>query len=87
MLCKDAGIEGQFTCHSLRATTSQGLQKGIPDKFEMELACSAGVFFERPICSRKRHVGTSRGEEEMGRVKGSGEGAGERRENACPKTL
>ena len=35
-LCKDAGIEGQFICHSLRATTSQGLQKGIPDKFEME---------------------------------------------------
>ena len=36
MLCKDAGIEGQFTCHSLRATMSQGLQKRIPDKFEME---------------------------------------------------
>ena len=34
-LCKDAGIEGRFTCHSLRATTSQGLQRGIPDKFEM----------------------------------------------------
>ena len=34
-LCKDAGIEGRFTCHSLRATTSQGLQSGIPDKFEM----------------------------------------------------
>ena len=35
-LCKDAGIEGQFICHSLCATTSRGLQKGIPDKFEME---------------------------------------------------
>ena len=35
-LCKDAGIERQFTNHSLRATTSRGLQKGIPDKFEME---------------------------------------------------
>ena len=35
-LCKDAGIEGQFTNHSLRATTSRGLQKGIPDKFVME---------------------------------------------------
>ena len=34
-LCKDAGIEGRFICHSLRATTSQGLQRGIPDKFEM----------------------------------------------------
>ena len=41
-----------------------------------EVACSAGVFFERAICSRKRHVETSRREEEMGRVKGSGEGAG-----------
>ena len=39
------------------------------------IACSAGVFFERAICSRKRHVETSRREEEMGRVKGSGEGA------------
>ena len=37
MLCKDAGIEGQFICRSLCcATTSRGLQKGIPDKFEME---------------------------------------------------
>ena len=36
------------------------------------IACSAGVFFERAICSRKRHVETSRREEEMGRVKGSG---------------
>ena len=35
-LCKDAGIEGQFTNHSLRATTSRRLQKGIPDKFVME---------------------------------------------------
>ena len=32
------------------------------------LACSAGVFFERAICSRKRHVETSRREEEMERV-------------------
>ena len=38
-----------------------------------ELACSAGVFFERAICSRKHHVETSRREEEMGRVKGNGE--------------
>ena len=40
------------------------------------LACSAGVFFERAICSRKRQIETSRREEEMGRVKGSGEGEG-----------
>ena len=31
------------------------------------IACSAGVFFERAICSRKCHVETSRREEEMGR--------------------
>ena len=40
------------------------------------LAYSAGVFLVHPICSRKRHVETSRREEEMGRVKRSGEGAG-----------
>ena len=39
--------------------------------FSYFLACSAGVFFERAICSRKRHVETSRREEEMGRMKGS----------------
>lgn len=33
-LCKDAEIEGQFTNHSLRATTAtRALKKGIPDKF------------------------------------------------------
>ena len=32
------------------------------------LACSAGVFFEPSICSRKRHVETSRREEEVGRT-------------------
>ena len=36
-LCKEAGIEGHFTNHSLRATTPiWGLQKGIPGKFGME---------------------------------------------------
>ena len=36
-LCKDHGIEGQFTNHSLRATTAtRGLQKGFPDKLVME---------------------------------------------------
>ena len=29
----------------------------------VNVACSAGVFFERAICSRKRHVETSRREE------------------------
>ena len=32
----------------------------------VRVACSAGVFFERAVCSRKRHVETSRREEEMG---------------------
>ena len=36
-LCHDAGIEGNFTNHSLRATTAtRGLAKGIPDKLIME---------------------------------------------------
>lgn len=36
-LCKNAEIEGQFTNHSLRATTAtRALKKGIPDKFVME---------------------------------------------------
>ena len=48
----------------------------ILEDYSSPLASSAGVFFERAICSRKRHVETSRREEEMGRVKGSGEGAG-----------
>ena len=43
------------------------------------LASSAGVFFEREICSRKRHVETSRRDEEMGESKGTGRGRGERR--------
>ena len=37
-LCKDVGIEGRFTNHSLRATTAtRGMQKGIPGKFVMEI--------------------------------------------------
>ena len=36
-LCHAAGIEGNFTNHSLRATTgTRGLAKGIPDKLIME---------------------------------------------------
>ena len=48
-----------------------------------KVACSAGVFFERVICSRKRHVEISRREEEMGPVKGSGEGAGREKRKRC----
>ena len=46
------------------------------------VACSAGVFFERAICSRKRDVETSRREEEMGRVKRERGGGGEREEKS-----
>ena len=36
-LCKVAGIEGQFTNDSLRASTAtRALKKGIPDKFVMQ---------------------------------------------------
>ena len=39
-------------------------------KYEtLYVACCAGVFFERAIWSRKRHVETSPREEEMGQVK------------------
>ena len=50
-----------------------------------DLACSAGVFFGCAICSRKRHVETSRREEEMGQVKGSGEGAGREKRKRLPE--
>jgi integrase len=35
-LCKKAGIDGNFTNHSLRATTvTRGLEKGVPEKLIM----------------------------------------------------
>ena len=35
-LCKKAGVDGNFTNHSLRATTvTRGLEKGVPDKLIM----------------------------------------------------
>ena len=49
------------------------------------IACSTGVFFERATCSRKRLVETPRREEEMGRVKGSGEGAGREKRKRLPE--
>ena len=41
------------------------LKGGRLEQVVFDVACSAGVFFERAICSRKRHVETSRREEEM----------------------
>ena len=72
-----------FVCRARKwAAESLGEWGGNNEKPD-RLACSAGVFFERAICSRKRHVETSRREEEMGQVKGSGEEAGrEKRKTA-----
>ena len=58
-LCKDAGIEGQFTNHSLRTTTATGgLQKEIPDKFVMERTEPRDVRslqkYQRPDTSSKK---------------------------------
>ena len=61
---------------SSKGTPSWGRLKFAKNFFLFSLACSAGVLFERAICSRKRRVETFRREEKMGRVKGSGEGAG-----------
>ena len=52
---------------------------------QKKVACSAGVFFERAICLRKCHIETSRIEEEMGRVKGSREGAGREKRKRLPE--
>ena len=43
---------------------------------ECSLQCKRFLRARKCFCSRKRHVETSRREEEMGRVKGSGEGVG-----------
>ena len=60
-LCKDAGIEGQFTNHSLRTTTATGrLQKEIPDKFVMERTEPRDVRslqkYQRPDTSSKIEI-------------------------------
>lgn len=57
-LCKDAEIEGQFTNHSLRATTAtRALKKGIPDKFVMQRTGHRDVRslqkYQRPEASTK----------------------------------
>ena len=57
------------------------------EKTVNRLACSADVFFEGAICSRKRHVETSQREEEMGPVKGSGEGVGREKRKRLPENI
>ena len=63
-----------FSDHSIKDRTSVS-----------DLARRAGVFFGRAICSRNRHVETSRREEEMGRVKGSEEGGGGEKRKRLPE--
>ena len=41
------------------------LKGGRLEQVVFDVACSAGVFFERAICSRKRHVETSRREDKI----------------------
>ena len=67
----------QIILLSVSLVTDQG--------FTARLPCSAGVFFEHAICSRKRHVETSGREEEMGRVEGNGEGAGREKRKRLPE--
>ena len=61
----DQGIklfEGHATKLSVIETNWTGLWA------RTDVASSGGVFFERAICSRERHVETSRREEEVGRI-------------------
>ena len=52
---------------------------------ECSLQCKRFLRARKCFCSRKRHVETSRREEEMGRVKGSGKGVGrEKRKTSFP---
>ena len=44
-MCREAGIDGYFTNHSLRATTAtRGLEKGIPEKFIIERTGHRGPY-------------------------------------------
>lgn len=57
-LCKEGKIDGQFSNHSLRATTAtRALEKGIPDKFVMERTGHRDVRslqkYQRPNISTK----------------------------------
>ena len=55
-------LEGHATKLSVIETNWTGLWA------RTDVASSGGVFFERAICSRERHVETFRREEEVGRV-------------------
>ena len=60
-MCKDAGLQGQFSNHSLRATTAtRGLEKGISDKLFMERTGHRDIRslqrYQRPDVSTKIEV-------------------------------
>ena len=60
-MCKDAGLQGQFSNHSLRATTAtRGLEKGISDKLIMERTGHRDIRslqrYQRPDVSTKIEI-------------------------------
>ena len=60
-MCKDADLQGQFSNHSLRATTAtRGLEKGISDKLIMERTGHRDIRslqrYQRPDVSTKIEI-------------------------------
>ena len=60
-MCKDADLQGQFSNHSLRATTAtRGLEKGISDKLIMERTSHRDIRslqrYQRPDVSTKIEI-------------------------------
>ena len=73
------GSKGHWESHSNLSSVPIRLGQVVlsPSRFSciyclLPLACSAGVFFERAICSRKHYVETSRRERRWGESKGAG---------------
>ncbi|CAB3984920.1 Zinc finger MYM-type 3 [Paramuricea clavata] len=63
-LCKKPGIDGNFTNHSLRATTvTHGLEKGVPEKLMMARTGHRDrrslLTYQRPGVSAKQAVSNS----------------------------
>ena len=73
------GSKGHWESHSNLSSVPIRLGQVVlsPSRFRciyclLPLACSAGVFFERAICSRKHYVEASRRERRWGESKGAG---------------
>ena len=73
------GSKGHWESHSSLSSVPIRLGQVVlsPSRFRciyclLPLACSAGVFFERAICSRKHYVEASRRERRWGESKGVG---------------